>query len=132
MQGNVEQSEPPQTEVVRTAAETTSFIVLRLLLDRAFSELQWRGFISDTSSHNWLPVNDDDDDVVIVDEIIPWFQRCFICREQVFQSPEELVVHVRRQGHPGFPDYYYDEGDRERFIQADKDYDQNKAGKKSK
>ena len=132
MQGNVEQSESPKTEVVRTAAETTSFIVLRLLLDRAFSELQWRGFISDTSSHNWLPVNDDDDDVEIVDEIIPWFQRCFICREQVFQSPEELVVHVRRQGHPGFPDYYFDDGDRERFIQADKDYDQNKAGKKSK
>ena len=132
MQGNAEQSESPKTEVVRTAAETTSFIVLRLLLDRAFSELQWRGFISDTSSHNWLPVNDDDDDVVIVDEIIPWFQRCFICREQVFQSPEELVVHVRRQGHPGFPDYYYDDGDRERFVQADKDYDQNKAGKKSK
>ena len=101
-------------------------------MDRAFSELQWRGFISDTSSHNWLPVNDDDDDVEIVDEIIPWFQRCFICREQVFQSPEELVVHVRRQGHPGFPDYYFDDGDRERFIQADKDYDQNKAGKKSK
>ena len=132
MQGNAEQSESPKTEVVRTAAETTSFIVLRLLLDRAFSELQWRGFISDTSSHNWLPVTDEDDDVEIVDEIIPWFRCCFICRGEEFQSPRELVAHVRRREHPGFPDYYDDDDDRERFVQADKEYDQNKAGKKSK
>ena len=130
MQEEADQSESPKAEVVRSASETTSSIV-RLLLDRTFYELQWRGSISDTSSHNWLPVNDDDD-VEIVDELIPWFQCCFLCRDQDFRSPEELVAHVRRREHPDFPDYYDDDEDRERFIQADKDYDQNKAGKKSK
>ena len=131
VQDEVDQSESSKAEAVRLAAEATSSLVLRLLLDQAFFELQWRGSISDTSSHNWLPVNDDDD-VEIVDELIPWFQCCFLCRDQDFRSPEELVAHVRRREHPDFPDYYDDDEDRERFIQADKDYDQNKAGKKSK
>ena len=131
LQGEGDQSEPPKTEGDCSEAEATSSIVLRQLLARTFFELEWRGSISDTSSHNWLPVNDDDD-VEIVDELIPWFQRCFLCRDQDFRSPEELVAHVRRREHPDFPDYYDDDEDRERFIQADKDYDQNKAGKKSK
>ena len=128
MQDEADQSKSPKAEV---CPPETAASILRLLLDRTFNELQWCGLISDTNSNGWLAFNDDDD-VEIVDEVIPWFRCCFLCRELEFRSPEELVAHVRRHEHPDFPEYYADDEDRERFIQADKDYDQKKAGKKSK
>ena len=123
-----DQSKSPKVEV---CPPETAASILRLLLDKTFYELQWCGLISDTNSNGWLAFNDDDD-VEIVDEVIPWFRYCPICRELEFYSPEELVIHVRRHGHSDFAEYFAEDEDRERFIQAAKDYDQKKAGKKSK
>ena len=120
-----DQSKSPKVEV---CPPETAASILRLLLDRTFHELQWRGF--DINFNDWLSVNDDD--VEIVDEVIPWFRYCPICRELEFYSPEELVIHVRRHGHSDFAEYFAEDEDREKFIQAAKDYDQKKAGKKSK